>query len=222
MAAIVLAAGGSVRMRPAHKLLLPIGGEALIRRAVRSAREAELFPIIVVVGYRGNEAAAAVADLGVICLPNPEWETGIASSIRAGIAALPDDCPGTVILLADMPRVDASHLRRLSNAFASNEEAGILIPTYRGRRGNPLIWSRRHFAALAALSGDRGGSALLVQLGPFVREVPMEDDGVLVDLDTPDEFRREVLRALSRGKGSDPKGRCPERELLLSPSNGKR
>ncbi len=187
-------------MRPAHKPLLPIRGEAMIRRAVQSAREAELFPIVVVVGYRGNEAAAAVADLAGICLPNPKWETGIASSIRAGIAALPDDCRGTVILLADMPRVDASHLHRLSNAFASNEEAGILIPTYRGRRGNPVVWSRRHFAALAALSGDRGGSALLAKLGLFVREVPIEDDGVLVDLDTPEEFQREVLRAPFAGK----------------------
>lgn len=216
IAALMLAAGGSRRMRPAHKLLLPIGGEAMVRRPVRAALEAGLFPIVVVTGYRGEEVAAAVADLGAACRPNPEWGTGIASSIRAGLAALPDGCPATAILLADMPRVDAGHLRRLARAFAAGGDAGILIPTYRGRRGNPWVWSRRLFAALAALVGDCGGSALAPRLGPWIREVPMPDDGVLLDLDAPEEFAREAGRAAVAGVAAE------ESQLLLPPAGGNR
>ncbi|MGD9897172.1 MAG: NTP transferase domain-containing protein [Candidatus Methylacidiphilaceae bacterium] len=197
IAAIILAAGGSSRMRPDHKLLLPIRGEAMIRHVVRAARAADLAPIVIVVGCRAKDVTAAIADLGARCLENPEWETGIASSIRRGIRALPEACSAAMILLADMPRVAESHLRRLSTAFAREKAATILVPTYRGKRGNPLLWGRRHFAALTALQGERGGRTLLSELESFAKEVPMEDDGILVDLDTPQELVKEALQSPS-------------------------
>ena len=179
IAAIVLAAGRASRMG-ANKLLVELDGEALVRHAVRAARA--IGPVTVVTGHDAKDVRAALADLDVACVHNAAYATGMASSIAAGIAACAADADGALICLGDMPRVTSAHLARLVAAFAG--PSSIVAPTCHGRRGNPVLWGRDHFAALAALAGDTGARALLATHA--VTWIALDDPAILVDVDTPD------------------------------------
>src|SRR5579884_2052025 len=192
VAGIVLAAGGSTRLAPAYKLLIEIDGEPMVRRSARLALEAALAPVVVVVGHQAQAVRATLTGLPLTFAENAEWRAGIAGSIRTGLAALPKDCAGALILLADMPRLTPEPLHRLCAAFAANGPDSVCVPSFRGQRGNPVLWGRAHFPALAALTGDRGGRVLFEGVRRSLIEVPMDDEAVLCDVDTP-----EALAALS-------------------------
>jgi molybdenum cofactor cytidylyltransferase len=161
--AILLAAGASRRLgRP--KQLAAWRGTTLVRRAARAAHGAGFAPIFAVVGAHGDAVFAEIADLATR-VENAEWEEGMASSIRAGVAvAGPAGAAerGVLILLADQPAVDAALLRRLRSRF---EAAGGRAPCacdYGGEAiGPPALFPPSHLAALAGLRGDRGARALL-------------------------------------------------------------
>lgn len=182
IAAIVLAAGRSSRMAPANKLFVEIDGKTMLARAVEAAKTSQASETIVVVG---NDAARAKAALsGVRIVENPDFASGLASSVRAGIATVPADCDGAVVLLGDMPLVNASHIDRLIAAFAPVEGRSICVAAHGGKRGNPVLWAREFFAEILALDGDQGARGVMRRHEDRLCEVPMSDDGVLVDLDT--------------------------------------
>ncbi len=144
-------------------------------------------PLVVVTGYEGDAVRAALAGHAVRFAHNDAYAEGMASSIRAGVEALPQ-VSGALIALADMPGLRPRHVEALIAAFADADPEAICVPTYRGRRGHPVLFGAAHFAALCALRGDRGGRALL-ESEP-VREVAVDDDGVLVDVDTGADLER--------------------------------
>lgn len=181
---LVLAAGRSSRMAGPNKLLLPLGGKPLVRHAVEAALAADLGPVVVVTGHDGGTVRQALAGCAVEFRDNPAHAEGLASSLRAGIGAFDDTLDGAFVLLGDMPKVTAAHLRRLAAAFAPAEGREIAVPTVRGRWGNPLLWARRFFPAMAALEGDRGARLLATAHLDALVEVEMADDGVLIDIDT--------------------------------------
>jgi molybdenum cofactor cytidylyltransferase len=182
IAAIVLAAGRSSRMAPANKLFVEIDGKTMLARAVEAATASQAVETIVVVG---NDAARAKAALsGVRVVENPDYASGLAGSVRAGIAAVSADCDAAVVLLGDMPMVASSHVDRLIAAFAPVEGRAICVAAHGGKRGNPVLWSREFFPAILALDGDRGARGVMREHEDRLCEVPMPDDGVLIDLDT--------------------------------------
>jgi molybdenum cofactor cytidylyltransferase len=182
IAAIVLAAGRSSRMAPANKLFVEIDGKTMLARAVEAATGSQAVETIVVVG---NDAARAKAALsGVRVVENPDYASGLAGSVRAGIAAVSAECDGAVVLLGDMPMVASSHVDRLIAAFAPVEGSAICVAAHGGKRGNPVLWSREFFPAILALDGDRGARGVMREHEDRLCEVPMPDDGVLIDLDT--------------------------------------
>jgi molybdenum cofactor cytidylyltransferase len=134
-----------------------------------------------------------VAGRDVTIVENPAFADGLSASVRAGIAALPADVDGAVFLLGDMPRVTAAHIDRLLAAFNPAEGRAICVPTSRAKRGNPVLWSSRFFPEMRALEGDTGARGLLRQHAEQICEVEMGDDGVLLDIDTPDALA--ALRA---------------------------
>ena len=182
IAAIVLAAGRSSRMAPANKLFVEIDGKTMLTRAVEAATGSQAAETIVVVGNDAMRARAGLA--GVRIVENPDYASGLASSVRAGIAAVADDCDGAVVLLGDMPMVGAAHVDRLIAAFAPVEGRAICVAAHGGKRGNPVLWGRAFFPEILALDGDRGARAVMRNHEDVLCEVPMPDDGVLVDLDT--------------------------------------
>jgi molybdenum cofactor cytidylyltransferase len=125
----------------------------------------------------------------VTLVPNPDYATGLASSLRAAIRAVPGHCDGALILLGDMPRIAPEHLDRLLDAFA-DAPAAIVVPVHEGRQGNPILWPRRYFPDLMQLEGDAGAKRLLAAHREHVREVPMGTSAIFADVDTPEELTR--------------------------------
>jgi molybdenum cofactor cytidylyltransferase len=191
IAAVVLAAGRSSRMAPANKLLTEVDGQAMVARAVDAALASQAEPVFVVTGHDGSRVRQALGERNVTIVENPDYADGLSASLRAGISALPQDLDGAIVLLGDMPRVTAAHIDRLLAAFNPEEGRAICVPTWHAKRGNPVLWSSRFFPEMRALEGDAGARSLLRTHAEQVCEVEMPDDGILVDVDTP-----EALAAL--------------------------
>ena len=186
LAAVVLAAGRSTRMGGPNKLLAEIRGRPLVRIVVEEALASHAKPVIVVVGHQRGEVEKALAGLPVQFVHNPDFAQGLGTSLKAGIAAVPAEADGAIVCLADMPQVDASLLNRLIAAFDPDRGALIVMPTVEGRRGNPVLWSRRFFPDLMAIEGDVGARHFIARYGEAVVEVPLEGRAALVDVDTPE------------------------------------
>jgi molybdenum cofactor cytidylyltransferase len=198
VAAVVLAAGRSTRMGGPNKLLAEIGGRPLVRIAVEQALASSAKPVVVVTGHQRDQVEAALKGLKVTFVHNPDFADGLSTSLKAGIAALPADVDGAVVCLGDMPQVDARLIDRLIGAFDPERGALVVVPTIAGKRGNPVVWSRRFFADLAALDGDVGARHLIGSYPEAVVEVPVADKAALVDVDTPDALdavKAEIERA---------------------------
>jgi molybdenum cofactor cytidylyltransferase len=121
---------------------------------------------------------------------NPDFADGLSTSLKVGLAAVPLEADGAIICLGDMPQVRAAMIDRLIAAFDPARGALIVVPTIEGKRGNPVVWSRRFFPELAALQGDVGARHVIGTYGEALVEVPA-DRTALVDIDTP-----EALSAL--------------------------
>jgi molybdenum cofactor cytidylyltransferase len=186
IAAVVLAAGRSTRMGGPNKLLAEIRGRPLVRIVVEEALASHAKPVIVVVGHERGEVEKALGALPVQIVHNPDFAQGLGTSLKAGIAAVPADADGAIVCLADMPQVDAGLLNRLIVAFDPDRGALIVMPTVEGRRGNPVLWSRRFFPDLMAIEGDVGARHFIGRYSEAVVEVPLEGKAALVDVDTPE------------------------------------
>jgi molybdenum cofactor cytidylyltransferase len=201
IAAVVLAAGRSTRMGGANKLLAEIGGRPLVRIAAEEALASRAAPVIVVTGHQRAEVAQALAGLPVRLVYNPDFAQGLGTSLKAGIAALPADAEGAIVCLGDMPQVDASLIDRLIGAFDPERGALVVMPTFEGKRGNPVLWSRRFFPDLMAIEGDVGARHLIGRYNEAVVEVPFEGKAALVDVDTPEALvgvKAEIEGAFSK------------------------
>lgn len=193
VACIVLAAGRSTRMGADNKLLADIAGQPMVRRVVEAALGSKARPVLVVTGHQTADVAAALAGLGVMIVANPDYATGLASSLKAGIKALPPSCEGALILLGDMPQIAPDHLDRLIAALAAD---AIMVPVREGRQGNPVLWPATYFPELLQLDGDAGAKRLIATHAAHVREVDLGTDAIFADIDTP-----EALAAL-RGRSA--------------------
>ena len=189
--AIVLAAGLSKRMGPTNKLLADMGGESMLERVVNAVLASEIDEVVVVTGHEHERVEARLRDWPVGLVHNAEFEEGLASTLRRGLASVSSSVEAALIVLGDMPRVGAAHINRLLAAFAdSQDEQDIVVPTYDTQRGNPVLFARCYFAELARVTGDVGGRALLTTHDKRVLEVPMTDDAVLIDVDEPAALER--------------------------------
>ena len=184
--AILLAAGRSTRMGAENKLLAEIGGKPLVRIAAEEALKSKARPLVVVTGHQRERVQAALQGLDVKIVHNPDFADGLSTSLKSGLVALPDENDGALVLLADMPRVDAGLIDSLIGAFDPARGALVVVPTFDGKRGNPVLWSRRFFADLMALQGDVGARHLIGSHAEAVTEVPAQGSAVLTDVDTPD------------------------------------
>ena len=193
IAAAVLAAGRSTRMAgpdgDRFKLLEPIAGRAMVRHVVETAIASRASGVIVVTGHRGEELTAALAGLDVRVAHNAGFAGGLAGSVATAVAAA-SASDGILMLLGDMPRVPALVLDRLIAAFSPADGREIIVPTYGGRRGNPVLWGRRFFAEMAQLTGDAGARSLLERHAGAIAEVDVGTPAIFLDIDTPEALER--------------------------------
>ena len=194
VAAVILAAGRSTRMGGPNKLLAELGGKSLVRIVAEQVLVSKASSVIVVVGHQADEVQRALKGLKVTFVRNPDFADGLATSVKAGIGAVPADADGAVVCLGDMPLIDTRLIDRLIEAFAPDRGALIAVPVSDNRRGNPVLWSRRFFGELMTLDGDIGARHLIVRHGEAVTEVPVEGQGAFLDIDTP-----QALEAARRG-----------------------
>jgi molybdenum cofactor cytidylyltransferase len=194
IAAIILAAGRSTRMGGPNKMLADLQGKKLVRIAAEQALASKASEVIVVTGHQATLVEQALSGLKVKFVRNPDFAGGLASSVKAGIAAVAGDADGAVICLGDMPLIDAHLIDRLIDAFAPERGNLIVVPVADGRRGNPVLWSRRFFSELMTLEGDIGARHLIAKHGEAVAEVPVEGNSAFLDIDTP-----QALDAARRG-----------------------
>ncbi len=186
VAAVVLAAGRSTRMGGPNKLVQEIAGQPLVRIAAEAALGSHARPVIVVTGHDRESVAKAVEGLDVRLVHNPDFAKGLSTSLKAGLAAVPEEVDAAVVCLADMPQVSSGLIDRLIAAFDPEKGAPIVAPVIDGQRGNPVLWSRRFFAELMTLDGDVGARHVLMRYPEAVAEVACEGEAALLDVDTPD------------------------------------
>jgi molybdenum cofactor cytidylyltransferase len=197
--AIILAAGNSSRMRPAgqglNKLLQPLGGRSMVRHVAEAALASAASNTIVVTGNERAGVTMALRGLPLTFVDNPDYSKGLSTSLICGLNALPEECDGALILLGDMPAVDAHLLDRLIAAFDPAEDRAIIIASHGGRRGNPVLWARRFFPEMRELSGDVGARALFGPYAGLICEIEAETDAPLTDIDTEEALSQYRMRS---------------------------
>jgi molybdenum cofactor cytidylyltransferase len=193
IAGVILGAGRSSRMGGPNKLLAEIAGRPLVRMVADAVLASRARPVIVVTGHQRERVEAALAGLPVKFVHNPHFAEGLGTSLKAGIAALPAEVDGAIVCLGDMPQVDAPLIDRLIGAFDPDKGALVVVPTIDGKRGNPVVWSRRFFPDLMAVEGDVGARYLIGRYSEAVSEVPLTGTAALTDVDTPEAL--EAVKA---------------------------
>ncbi len=173
-----------------NKLLINVDGKPMVRHAVDAVREAGLDPVIVVTGHERERVEAALRDIPVKFVHNPAFAEGLSSSLKAGLAAVPQSADGVLVGLGDMPQVGAADIERLVVAFNPVEGRAIIVPVRNGKRGNPVLWDKRFIPDMRNVAGDVGARHLIGTYPEAVVEVEMPGDGVLTDIDTPQALAR--------------------------------
>ncbi|MCJ2006310.1 NTP transferase domain-containing protein [Methylobacterium sp. J-092] len=188
--AVLLAAGRGTRFGAEPKLLARLDGTPLVRHAAEAALASRARPVVVVLGAHAVAVRAVLHNLDLVFVENAAFGSGLSTSLRAGLAALPAETDAAVILLGDMPRVTPAQIDRLAAAYRAAEPApSAVVPTIAGCRGNPVLLDRRVLGdALASLSGDHGAGPLLKGRAD-VLEIPGEP-GTALDVDTPEMLAR--------------------------------
>jgi molybdenum cofactor cytidylyltransferase len=195
IAAVVLAAGRSRRMAPHNKLLITDkAGKPMIARVVDNVLSSNARPILVVTGHMAEQVESALGGRPVRYVHAPDYAEGLSASLKAGIAAVPPECAAAVVCLGDMPLVTGRIIDRLLQMYDPEEGRLIVLPTFRGKQGNPMLWDRRFFPEILQIGGDSGARFLVGKHAETVAEVEMADDAILRDFDTT-----ESLATLPRG-----------------------
>jgi molybdenum cofactor cytidylyltransferase len=188
--AIVLAAGRSRRMAPLNKLLVADQkGLPMISRVVDNVLASRAKPVIVVTGHERDRVEEALAGRGVIFAHADEYAEGLSASLKAGLRAVPPEAEGILVCLGDMPLVTGEMIDRLLSHFDPEEGRAIVQPTFRGKQGNPMLWSREFLDQMLEISGDIGARHLAAKHAERLVEVEMADDAVLRDFDTTDALK---------------------------------
>jgi molybdenum cofactor cytidylyltransferase len=202
VAAIILAAGAGERFAAAGgrttKALAPFAGMPMVRRVAETAVASRARPIIVVTGSQADAVGASLDGLPVKLVHNAKFRDGLSTSLRAGVEALPAGVVGALVLLADMPAVDAALLDAMIARAEKASSALAVVPERDGRRGNPALLKRALFGAVGQLTGDEGAGRLLRAASPGdVVTIEAQTDAIFEDADTPSDLER-----IERSRGS--------------------
>ena len=191
ISAVILAAGESRRMGTQNKLLLQIGSEVLIRKFVKSVCGSAADAVLVVLGHEAEKIKAVLQDQVLRFVKNTCYEKGMTTSIQSGVNAASRRSEGFMICLADLPFAETSDFNCLIQAFTDfrrTESSLIIVPVFQGQRGNPVLFSAEFRDKLLAHNGE-GCKGIVSKYPQSVREVSMENDNLLRDIDTPEDYK---------------------------------
>ena len=189
--AVVLAAGASSRMgRP--KALLPVEGVPFIERIVRAFERTDVDRILVVLGHNADAMREAIAYLGVDTVVNPDYARGQLSSLHTAIRALEGEPVEAILVhLVDHPFIESGLVNRIIERFRAENKL-IVVPRFDGRRGHPVLFSSKLFPEFLVASLDTGAKPVVRGHPDETLELETGEEGILVDIDTPEEYRKHV------------------------------
>jgi len=199
VSAILLAAGESRRMGALNKLTLPVAGVPLLRHTVSTLLDSQLGEIVVVVGHDQQTAQTLLGDLPLRLVGNERYAEGQMTSVYRGMEALREPCDGVMVCLSDQPLLTVEDINRLVHAFLQRCPTSVLVPTWQGQRGNPVILAYEHRDAILGGARNLGCKRLIENNPELVTPLEMDNDHVLFDLDTPEDYQR-LLRRLGSGE----------------------
>lgn len=191
IAGIILAAGKSSRMGTA-KQLLPFQDTTLLGQVLKTARLSTLDPLIVVLGFLADEIRRHIDFEAATIVIAEEYALGQSASLKAGLSHVPHDCAGALFLLGDQPLITAEMINMLIEKFRQSKN-DILIPTYNGKRGAPVLIGRPLFPELNTLTGDTGARVLFEKFAKEIMEVEMGEESAGIDIDTPADYEKLCL-----------------------------
>ncbi len=183
--AIILAAGAASRMKGHHKLLAEFDGVPLVRRSVQMVLISGFDHQVIVTGHREKDILAALSQIAIKTVHNEAFATGMASSLRVGLAALADRVDGVMVVLADMPGLAPAHLSAMIAAFKTSGGKAIIRAVVDGKRGNPVILPRATFGAIERLQGDIGARPIIEKSGLEIIDIDI-GEAAHIDVDTPE------------------------------------
>ena len=186
---ILLAAGRSLRFGGETKQLLDFTGEPVIRRVAREACRSLLGEVVVVVGHRAGAVEAALAGLDLRSVRNSRYREGLSRSIAAGVCSIDRGAEAALLMTADQPLLTRDVINRIVSRYTQTR-AAIVVPSFEGQHGSPVLFERELFADLQALRKDRGGREIIRRCPELVELVELESGRPLEDMDTPADYRR--------------------------------
>ena len=195
ISAILLGAGESKRMG-VDKLSLPWGRRTVLEHCFETLSRSEVQELVIVLGIRNKGVKNLFRGRKVKVVINPYSSRGMSTSIRRGLTALRSRSDGILIALGDQPLLKTATINALIHSFQKGK-GGIVIPSFQGRQGHPVIFHRRHKKELLNLEGDVGGKSIIERHPQDVRAIRVKSIGVVTDVDTWQDYKKERER---RGK----------------------
>jgi molybdenum cofactor cytidylyltransferase len=190
ISAVLLGAGESKRMG-VNKLLLPWRRKTVLEHCFETLHQSKVQEVVIVLNIRNKEIVNLFQRPKVKIIVNPYSKRGMSTSIRKGLESIHPRCDGILIALGDQPFLKTRTINALIRAFDQGKE-GIIIPSFQGRHGHPVIFHRRYKRELLNLKGDVGGRSIIERHPGDIRVVPIKSVGVVKDIDTWQDYRKEL------------------------------
>ena len=192
ISAVILAAGESRRMGKQNKLLLPIGGEALLVKLVASVCASDVGQVLVVIGHEAEKIRRELNEFPLNFVYNPNFSEGMTTSIKYGVKAVSHECDGLLICLGDMPFINTSEINKLIHAYVKNRIKGeglIVVPVFKRQRGNPVLFSIEFRNDILEHKKESGCKEVIMKNSDSVMEIEMDDEKMLLDVDTMEDYQ---------------------------------
>ena len=192
ISAVILAAGESRRMGKQNKLLLPIGGEALLVKLVASVCASDVGQVLVVIGHEAEKIRRELNEFPLNFVYNPNFSEGMTTSIKYGVKVASHECDGLLICLGDMPFINTSEINKLIHAYVKNRIKGeglIVVPVFKRQRGNPVLFSIEFRNDILEHKKESGCKEVIMKNSDSVMEIEMDDEKMLLDVDTMEDYQ---------------------------------
>jgi len=187
---IILAAGQSKRMKKNNKLLMKYKDQSILSHVITASSKSKATKTIIVLGHQNELIEKHINDLDIIVANNSTYKKGLSSSLKKGISALPEDCDAAIIMLADMPKIKPELINNLIDNYDPLNNKCIVAPSYKGKRGNPILIGRKFFPDILNLQGDMGAKNILDKNSNNIYFIPQSDSSILIDIDTKNDYEK--------------------------------